>query len=293
MVKEITVKSILNKHRKRDSWFLDDYSVNLYQQCAFNCIYCYIRGSKYGENMQKTLSVKVNACQLLEKELQRRARKAQHGFIAISSSTEAWQPIEKKYKLTRKLLQIIKHYKFPVHAATKSTLIIRDLDILEEIDKNAILPYDLRNRLSHKVFITFSLSSLDEKVARIFEPNAPSPSERLEAMQKCIDNGFFAGVAYIPLLPYISDSDIQIEEMVKTAKEFNAKYVFFGGLTLFGAGKSLYYRVLENYFPDLIPKYEKFFRKGLPSQDYQKMLDKKAVKLCRKYKVKYKILREE
>ena len=170
MVKEITVKSILNKHRKRDSWFLDDYSVNPYERCAFNCIYCYIRGSKYGENMQKTLSVKINACQLLEKELQRRARKAEHGFIIFSSSTEAWQPIDEKYKLTRRLLQIVKHYKFPVHALTKSKLILRDLDVLKEIDETAILPSDLKTKLSHKVIITFSLSTLDEKTSKIFEP---------------------------------------------------------------------------------------------------------------------------
>jgi DNA repair photolyase len=67
MVNEIQVKSILNKHKKRDDWFLDDYSVNPYEGCAFNCIYCYIRGSKYGENMVKTLSAKVNSSELLEK----------------------------------------------------------------------------------------------------------------------------------------------------------------------------------------------------------------------------------
>jgi len=76
MVNEIKVKSILNKHKKRDDWFLDDYSVNPYSGCSFNCIYCYIRGSKYGENMAKTLSVKINAPELLEKQLSRRAKRA-------------------------------------------------------------------------------------------------------------------------------------------------------------------------------------------------------------------------
>ncbi|WP_288004951.1 radical SAM protein [Thermofilum sp.] len=133
MVNEIQVKSILNKHKKRDDWFLDDYSVNPYEGCSFNCIYCYIRGSKYGESMAKTLSVKVNSPELLEKELSRRARKGEYGIIALSSSTEPYMPIEEKLKLTRKLLEIILKYKFPVHVLTKSKLVLRDLNLLKEL----------------------------------------------------------------------------------------------------------------------------------------------------------------
>jgi len=96
MINQIQVKSILNKHKRRDSWFLDDYSVNPYQGCSFNCVYCYIRGSKYGENMAKTLSVKTNAPELLEKQLSRRAKKEEYGIISLSSSTEAYLPIEEK-----------------------------------------------------------------------------------------------------------------------------------------------------------------------------------------------------
>ena len=290
MVKEIRVKSVLNKHRKRDSWFLDDYSVNPYELCAYNCIYCYIRGSKYGENLEEKLAVKINAPQILEKELQKRARKAEHGFIIFSSATEAWQPIEQKYKLTRKMLQIVKHYKFPVHALTKSPLILRDLDILREIGETAILPKDLKNKLDHKVLITFSISSLDEEISRKFEPNAPTPKERLKALQNCLEKGFFAGIAYIPLLPYISDSPEQIEEMIATAKDYNAKYVFVGALTLSEKGKKLYYRILERDFPELIPKYEKLFKYASPTRSYQDRLEKIAKELCMKYGVKYRII---
>ncbi|MBP7140147.1 MAG: radical SAM protein, partial [Caldisericia bacterium] len=151
MVNNIQVKSILNKHKKRDDWFLDDYSVNPYSGCSFNCIYCYIRGSKYGENMAKTLSIKINAPELLEKQLSRRAKKEEYGIIALSSSTEPYMPIEEKLKLTGKLLEIILKYKFPVEIATKSKLVLRDFDILKEIDKKAILPADLKPELKHGV----------------------------------------------------------------------------------------------------------------------------------------------
>ncbi|MEM5867766.1 MAG: hypothetical protein QXG39_07595 [Candidatus Aenigmatarchaeota archaeon] len=144
MVNEIQVKSILNKHKKRNGCFLDDYSVNPYSGCSLNCIYCYIRGSKYGENMPKTLSAKINAPELLEKQLSKRAKKGEYGIIALSSSTEPYMPIEDQVKLTRKLLEIILKYKFPVEIATKTKLVLRYLDLLRKIDKNAVLPEDLK-----------------------------------------------------------------------------------------------------------------------------------------------------
>ena len=129
VVNGIQVKSILNKHKKRDDWFLDDHSVNPYYGCSFNCIYCYTRGSRYGENMPGELSVKVNAPEVLEKQLRRRAKKREYGIIAISTSTESYQSVEKRLTLTRKILEVILEYKFPVHILTKSGLILRDLDL--------------------------------------------------------------------------------------------------------------------------------------------------------------------
>lgn len=185
MVNEIQVKSILNKQKKRDDWFLCDYTLNSYSGCAFNCIYCYIRGSKYGENMAKTLSVKINAPELLEKQLSRRARKGEYGIIALASATDPYIPIENELKMTRRLFEIILNYKFPVEIATKLTLILRDLDILKEIDKNAILPEDLKPKLKHGAIISLSISILDENLAKILEPGAPKSIERLETMKRC------------------------------------------------------------------------------------------------------------
>ncbi len=290
MVREIFAKTILNKHGKRDEWFLDDYSLNPYQLCDFNCIYCYIRGSKYGENMKQGLAAKINAPLLLEKELLNRAKGKEYGFIALSSATEPWMHAEKKYKLTRKCLEIIARFRFPVHCLTKSTLILRDLDLLEKIDKNAILPEDL-SKLKHGILVTFSFSTLDKKIAKIFEPNAPKPNERLETLQKVKESGFYSGIAFIPVLPFISDSAEQIEEMVKTAKEFGADYVFVGALTLYGIGKELYYKIIEKHFPELLPRYKHLFKIfNQPNKAYQLELERKAKEFCEKYKIRYKIL---
>jgi len=295
MVNEIKVKSILNKHKKRDDWFLDDYSVNPYSGCSFNCIYCYIRGSKYGENMAKTLSVKINAPELLEKQLSRRAKRGEYGIIALSSSTEPYMPIEEKLKLTRKLLEIILKYKFPVEVATKSKLVLRDLDLLKEIDRNAILPADLKPKLKHGAIISFSISTLDEKLAKILEPGAPKPIERLETMKRCKEEGFFTGVCFIPVLPFLSDSEEQLEETIRTVKEYGADFIFVGGLTLFGKGpadcKTLYYKFLEKHYPELVPKYKSLYRIfWAPSKEYQKELEEKSKRLCEKYGIKNRII---
>lgn len=294
MINEIKVKSILNKHKKRDDWFLDDYSVNPYSGCSFNCIYCYIKGSKYGENM-RSLSAKINAPEILERQLKAGARKGEYGIIILSSSTEPYMQIEEKLKLTRKLLEIILKYKFPVYILTKSKLVLRDMDLLKEIDKNAILPLDLRLKLKHKAIISFSISTLDEKLARILEPGAPLPKERLESMKKCREDGFFTGVCYVLVLPFISDTEEKLDEMIKAAKEYGANYVFVGALTLFGNGstdcKTLYFRFLEKYFPEFLSKYENLFKKSFePPKEYQKELEERTKRLCEKYGVKYKIL---
>jgi len=234
VVNKVQVKSILNKHKKRDDWFLDDYSVNPYYGCSFNCIYCYTRGSKYGENMPGELSAKVNAPEVLEKQLRRRAKKREYGIIAISTSTEPYQRVEERLTLARKILGVILEYRFPVHILTKSGLVLRDLDLLKEIDKSAILPGDLENELGQGAIINFSISTLNGELAKMIEPGAPDPFERLEAMKRCREEGFLAGISYIPALSFLSDSEEDLERMLETAREYDAAFVFVGSLTLFG-----------------------------------------------------------
>lgn len=294
MIRETAVKSILNKHKKRDDWFLDDYSINPYFGCSFNCVYCYVHGSKYGTDTAVPI-VKKNAPQILEKQLLARAKRKEFGIILISSSTEPYMQIEKKLEITRTLLKIILKHKFPVHILTKSTLVIRDIDILKRIDENAILPDDLKEKLSHGAIISFSLSTLDSELANKLEPGAPSPIERLEAMKKLRDEGLLAGVSYIPVLPFISDTEEQLDNMIKVAKRYNAAYIFVGALTLFGNKpsdcKTRYYKFLEKYYPTLIPEYKKLFRVFTqPPRKYQLKLEQIAKKLCEKYGVKYKLI---
>src|SRR5215510_12307884 len=107
MLHQKQVKSVLNKHKKRDSWFLDDYSVNPYEGCSCNCLYCYIRGSKYGENMSEHLSIKANAIEVLDKQLRNRAKKKQYGIVVVGSATDAYIRQEEEHKFTEGFLRLL------------------------------------------------------------------------------------------------------------------------------------------------------------------------------------------
>ncbi|HDM77082.1 MAG TPA: radical SAM protein [Deltaproteobacteria bacterium] len=290
-VTEIRAKSILNRHRKRDDWFLDDYSANPYSGCSFNCIYCYIRGSKYGTDKQG-ISVKVNGPELLRKQLKRRAEEGEYGIIALGSATEPYMPIEEKYRLTRKFLEVILEFRFPVEVGTRSTLIIRDLDLLKEIDRNAVLPEDLKVKPGRGAIVIFSFSTLDADLAGIFEPGAPEPEERLETMKRCSEAGLLAGAAFIPVLPFLSDSEEALDEMMRKARDYGARFVFVGGLTLFGNRPSdcrmTYFRTLERHFPELVLSYKRLFLGSFaPPRSYQRELEKRARELAFKYGLQY------
>lgn len=295
MPQGIQIKSILNKTKKRDAWFLDDYTINPYSGCSFNCLFCYIRGSKYGEHMEQKLSVKTNALEVLEKQLHLRAKKNQYGIIVLSSATDPYLQFEKEQKLTRSILEIILKYKFPVHVITRSNLVVRDFDLLHEIDKTAILPPYLQLKLNRGCILTFSFSSLDHAFSKVFEPGATPPVIRLAALQQAIDEGFLSGASLMPLLPFISDTAENLQYMYSTFASMKTHYVMPATLTLFGTGpsdsKTLVLRAVEKHYPHLLEKYQQFFTSGqqMPAY-YQQAFYKKMQELSVKYKLKNRII---
>ena len=161
MPQNIQVKSILNKTKHRDKWFLDDYTVNPYSGCSFNCLFCYIRGSKYGVNMEERLSVKANAVELLDKALALRAKKNQYGIIVFSSATDPYLQFEKEQLLTRNLLEVVLKHRFPVHIITRSDLVVRDFDLLEEIDE--------RVKKNERVLVTTLTKRMAEELTKYMD----------------------------------------------------------------------------------------------------------------------------
>lgn len=288
MVREILAKTILNKHKKTDQCFLDDYTVNPYSGCSHNCSYCYVPGSKYGINRTEGLAVKKNAAEVLEKQIALRARKGEHGFIALSSATDPYMPLEERLGLTRRLLNIIRFYRFPVEIMTKSPLVTRDLDILKDIDCKAILPQELRENGGRGVIVSFSFSTVEPALAKIFEPGAPNPAERLRAMREVNDAGLFTGACIMPVLPYLSDSEEKLGETLAAIKEQGGQFALISALTLYGEGsgscKTAYFRVIEERFPELLDRYTELYSKGPePHAEYCKGLYQIAKRLCAEY----------
>lgn len=294
MPKEIEVKSVLNKTKKRDKWFLDDYTFNPYSSCSFNCLYCYIRGSKYGSNLETSLSIKTNAIEILDRQLTNRAKKNQHGIIVLSSVTDPYIQIEKKYELTKQALKVILKHRFPVHIITKSDLIVRDFDLLKQIEQEAILPSDLK-QLKKGVIISFSFSTVQDKMAKIFEPGATPPNRRIIALQKALNQGFLAGVNLMPLIPYVSDTTEQLHLAFSKFKEVNVDYILPATITLFGNGKAhsktLMQNAINKHYPELKEKYERFFANSTEMPNYYKIAFRKKInELCHEYELNNNII---
>ena len=288
MLHQKRVSSVLNKHKQRDAWFLTDYSVNPYEGCSCNCLYCYIRGSKYGENMEDGLVMKINGLEVLEKQLHTRARKDQYGFVAVGSATDAYMHHEEKWKLTEGMLKLLLKYRFPVFISTKSTLILKHVELLRQIDETSILPDDLKGKLNHGTILSVSISSMNTEITNILEPGAATPMERLHTLKQLKQEGFLAGVNAIPALPFISDTEEELEKIVVAASEARADYILTGGLTLFGDkpadSRTLYFNFLRKYDPSLIPKYELLYGKNFyPPRQYQFKLKERSQWLCTKH----------
>jgi DNA repair photolyase len=245
--------------------------------------------------MEEKTSMKANAVELLDKQLAMRAKKNEYGFIVMSSATDPYLHFEEKERLTRRMLEVILKHRFPVHVITKSELVTRDFDLFHEINKNAILPADLEQQMKDRVIITFSFSTADDEIGHIFEPGAPAPSLRLKIMQRASESGFLTGVSMMPLLPYISDTKESLEKMFSSFKMHGAKYIMPSTITLFGEGKgdskTLVKRAVAKHFPQLLPKYEKFFYSstGVPPY-YFKAFNQKMREMSRAHSISLRIV---
>ncbi len=287
MIKENKAKSILRRHKKIDSWFLTHYGINLYRGCAHNCVYCDGRTEKYQVDGEfgRDVTVKVNAVELLDRELDpnRKRKPMPKGFISLCGGVcDAYQPLEEKYKLARQTLELIYKYKYPVQILTKSTLVERDLDLLQKINQQS------------KALISFSFSSVSDQLSRIFEPGVPCPSVRLETIKRIKKAGMSCGMFLIPVIPLITDTPEMIEQSLKKGREAGIDFVIFGGMTLKdGLQKDYFMKVLQTNFPDLIPQYETIYSKnsqwGETSFEYSKFTHKIFNQIASRYKIPKRI----
>jgi DNA repair photolyase len=245
----LPVKSLLNRCTGTRMPFT--WTINPYRGCEFACKYCYARYThefmemRDGLSFEQKVYVKQHAAELLRQEL-RRVKKGED--IALGTATDPYQPIEKKLEVTRSILQeLSRHSGLELGIVTKSALVARDIDLLGEIAK--------RNRLCVNITVT----TTDPDLARILEPRAPRPDLRLEALNKLRDAGLPAGVICAPVLPGITDTPRQLEDVVRAAAAARACHVHCNPLFLKPCSAAVFLPFLKEYFPRLVLDYEKRF----------------------------------
>jgi len=240
MIKEIQAKTILNTVSGKDDWFGLKYNMNLYRGCQHQCIYCDSRSECYQIENFADIHVKVNAIDLLEDAL---PRKRVRGTIGLGSMNDPYMPVERKYNLTGRALQVIARNKFPVHIVTKSDLVLKDLETLRQVNQVYAA-------------ISFTITTSDDDLAARLEPGAPLPSKRYAAMRALAENGILTGITMMPILPFIEDTEENIARIVELAHENGASYILpWFGMSLRSGSREYYYARLDERFPGLKQRY--------------------------------------
>ena len=225
---EYRPRKIVNVHKHVDGpWFWGKYSAHPYVGCRAGCEFCYARGGRYlgrrdPETFDTVIRVKINAEELLRKELSRLDRE-------VIAAGDWQQPAESRYRLSRAMLQIVSDLGFPLYVNERSPLLVRDLDLLMEINRQSW------------VGVSFSISSVDPFLKRGFEPHSSGVKRRLQAMETLAQAGITVGASMMPILPFVGDDEAHLEDTIRAIKDHGGSFVMAGGLTMDGvqAGRTL------------------------------------------------------
>ncbi|HEX2912738.1 MAG TPA: radical SAM protein [Chloroflexia bacterium] len=276
---EIQARSILNRVK---AMMPMSWTINPYRGCRHACVYCYARpthtyyGLNAGSDFHTRIFVKVNAPDLLRKELSRPSWKGE--AICLGSATDPYQPAEKRYHLVRNLLEVLCEYANPLDIITKSNLVVDDLDLLVELNR----------RTGGRVAVNMSLTTIDAQKARLIDPGAPSPQKRLEAIARLSAAGIKTRLFIMPVLPGITDDPEELEKLVKAGAEAGAHRVSADTIRIARGLEDYYFSFIEANFPELFPRYMRLFERGrrtMVSEAYKEALRKKMAELRARYKV--------
>ena len=239
---EVYPKSILNKVDSPDIGM--SYSMNPYQGCEHGCIYCYARnthnywGYSAGMDFERKILVKKNAPKLLAEKLRKDNWEALP--IMLSGNTDCYQPVEKKLKITRQILEVLWKYKFPVGIITKNSLILRDLDLLEQMAKERL------------VKTSISLTTLDEDIRSLLEPRTATVQKRLQTIESLAKAGVYVNVMLAPIIPGINDHEIL--SMAEKVASLGAKSVAYTMVRLNGDVGTIFTDWINRALPDRAEK---------------------------------------
>lgn len=224
-----------------------DNGMNLYRGCSHGCIYCDSRSRCYQMNHAfDDIEIKENALELLEKALLSKKKRC---MIGTGAMTDPYIPLEEELRMTRGALEIIERHGFGVAIQTKSARILRDLDILQKINEKS------------KAVVQMTLTTHDDSLCRILEPNVSVTSERVMALKRFRDAGIPTVVWLCPILPYINDTKENIEGILQSCMEADVKGVicFNMGVTLREGNREYFYGQLDRHFPGMKQRYIRSF----------------------------------
>jgi DNA repair photolyase len=247
---ESEAKSIIN--RVPGNFLPFDWTINPYRGCSHACKFCFARPThtyldmNAGQDFETKIVVKVNAPEVLRRELSAKRWKGEH--IAMGTNTDPYQRAEGRYRLMRGIIEALVDYRNPFSILTKGTLILRDVDLLQRAAEVA------------PVSAAFSIGTLDESVWRESEPGTPHPRARIDAIRTLTEAGIPTGVLMAPILPGISDRPEQLREVVVAAIDAGATHVSPILLHLRPGVREEFLPWLEEAHPDLVPRYLEMYR---------------------------------
>lgn len=271
----LPVRSLLNQSvSRRGLWFAK--SINPYRGCEFGCRYCYARYThefmemKDPADFERKIYIKQNAAWLLRQEL--RSLKPDEE-IALGTATDPWQPIERRARVTRSILEILAEYRgLHIGVVTKSTLIERDIDLLQRIAERSDLV----------LHITITTPSVE--LARVLEPRAPRPDLRFRTVRRLRQAGLRTGILCSPLMPGITDNAQALDAMCRLASEAGASFLSAQPLFLKPCSKSTFLNFVHEHFPELDASYAKRYEtEAFVSRAYQKRVSDLVAAVTRKY----------
>ncbi|HXG03334.1 MAG TPA: radical SAM protein [Candidatus Binatia bacterium] len=228
------------------------WSLNPYMGCAHRCTFCYVRAFERradrpaGEDYGRSVRVKINVVEVLRRELARPSWRRE--VVAIGAATDPYQPAEGRYRLTRGCLAALAAGRNPFGLITRSPMIVRDIDVLQEAARRA------------EVDITFSIPTLDEDIRRRTEPGTAPARQRLRALRMLVDAGLDTGVGIAPILPGITDSVENLSAVMRAARDAGATNVWCNLLYLRPGTREHFLEHLARDWPALLPRYERLYR---------------------------------
>jgi DNA repair photolyase len=250
---EMPVKSILNRCTSAAMPFR--WTINPYRGCEFGCVYCYARYTheflelRDPADFERRIFVKRKAAEVLARTLARTP--VGSDAVAIGTATDPYQPAERTFELTRSMLEVFARVGgLELSITTKSALIVRDLDLLQQINR--------RSQLS----VNFSLITLDRRLQRILEPRAPRPGLRLRALMRLRQAGIRCNVLMMPVIPGITDSEASLDSVVRAARLGGANGVWWRTLFLKPAAARRFIPFVEQHFPHLRGRIEAFYARS-------------------------------